>query len=98
MVTRRGFLASLAAALVAPDPERLLWRPGARLISIPRPASPISYISPEWLTRETLLALRSNMVATRYYQQAYNNALSSQAEIMGTVRHLVYPKRFRSVA
>jgi len=37
MINRRGFLASLAAAVFA-DPERLLWRPGAKTISIPKPA------------------------------------------------------------
>ncbi len=36
MVTRRGFF-SLAAAAFALDPERALWVPGARLISIPAP-------------------------------------------------------------
>lgn len=36
MISRRGFLASLAAAFVT-DPERLLWVPGKTLISIPRP-------------------------------------------------------------
>lgn len=34
--TRRGFLASLAAAMVI-DPERLLWVPGKKMISIARP-------------------------------------------------------------
>lgn len=34
-MNRRGFLSSLAATLVAPDPDKLLWRPGARLISVP---------------------------------------------------------------
>lgn len=33
---RRGFLGALAAALVF-DPERALWRPGEKLISIPKP-------------------------------------------------------------
>jgi hypothetical protein len=42
-MTRRGFLGAIAAALVAPDPEQLLWRPGAKLISIPRPA-PIGWL------------------------------------------------------
>jgi len=32
---RRSFLAAIAAAFVAPDPERLLWQPGQNLISIP---------------------------------------------------------------
>lgn len=40
MITRRGFLASLGAAIAAATlaPEKLLWRPGAKLISIPRPS------------------------------------------------------------
>lgn len=39
MQTRRGFLGLLAAGL-ALDPERLLWRPGAKLISVPAPPRP----------------------------------------------------------
>ena len=35
-MTRRALLASLAAAFVS-DPERLLWKPGAKLISVPAP-------------------------------------------------------------
>lgn len=34
---RRSFLAAIAAAFVAPDPEKLLWQPGKKLISIPAP-------------------------------------------------------------
>lgn len=37
-MNRRGFLSALAAAVAGPmviDPERILWRPGAKLISIP---------------------------------------------------------------
>ena len=43
-MNRRGFFASLSGALAssAYDPERLLWRPGAKLISIP-PASLARY-------------------------------------------------------
>lgn len=36
-MTRRSFLATLAAAFVAPDADELLWRRGARLISVPAP-------------------------------------------------------------
>jgi hypothetical protein len=38
-VNRRGFLSTLGigGATLALDPERLLWRPGAKLISIPKP-------------------------------------------------------------
>lgn len=35
-MSRRSFLAAMAAAFVA-DPERLLWVPGQKLISIPKP-------------------------------------------------------------
>lgn len=35
---RRFFLAMLSASTL--DPERSLWRPGAKLISIPKPAPP----------------------------------------------------------
>ena len=42
---RRGFLAALAASLPL-DPERALWVPGAKLISVPKPRPlPISGIS-----------------------------------------------------
>jgi hypothetical protein len=40
MTSRRGFLGLLAtvAAGATLDPERLLWVPGAKLISVPAPA------------------------------------------------------------
>jgi hypothetical protein len=39
MINRRGFLGLLGggATALALDPERLLWVPGAKTISIPRP-------------------------------------------------------------
>ena len=38
-MNRRGFLSALlgTGAALTIDPERLLWRPGAKLISIPKP-------------------------------------------------------------
>lgn len=38
-MNRRGFLGAIGAALAGAtlDPERLLWRPGAKVISIARP-------------------------------------------------------------
>ena len=39
--TRRNFLGCLAAALVL-DPERALWVPGKKLISIPKPKPPLA--------------------------------------------------------
>ncbi len=38
-LNRRGFLAAFAAAYVL-DPEHLLWRPGAKMYSIPRAVEP----------------------------------------------------------
>lgn len=35
MLNRRNFLSVLCATLVAPDPDKLLWKPGARLVSVP---------------------------------------------------------------
>lgn len=37
-MNRRGFLAALAGAFVV-DPERALWVPGKKLISIPKPSN-----------------------------------------------------------
>lgn len=34
-MTRRNLIKALVGAFVAPDPERLLWTPGKKLISIP---------------------------------------------------------------
>lgn len=43
-MTRRGFLAAFAAAAVL-DPEKLLWRPGEKLISIPAPRPELSVLT-----------------------------------------------------
>jgi hypothetical protein len=45
MLSRRNFLASLAAAVSAFDPERALWVPGKKLISIPPPRAEVSGIA-----------------------------------------------------
>lgn len=38
-MNRRAFFSTIAAGLAAAaDPERLLWTPGKKLISIPRPS------------------------------------------------------------
>lgn len=39
-MNRRGFIGALAAAAFALDPDRALWVPGAKLISIPAPRLP----------------------------------------------------------
>ncbi len=40
---RREFIAALAGAFVAPDPDKLLWKPGAKLISIPEKRFVVRY-------------------------------------------------------
>jgi hypothetical protein len=40
-MNRRSFLGAILASAVL-DPERLLWRPGAKLISIPKPQAPVT--------------------------------------------------------
>lgn len=42
LTSRRSFFALLAAAFVL-DPERLLWKPGAKLISVPAPLPGVIY-------------------------------------------------------
>lgn len=53
-MNRRGFLAMLTGAAL--DPERLLWVPGRKLISIPRPGNTL--LSPEAISWEILMRLR----------------------------------------
>jgi hypothetical protein len=47
MTGRRGFLGALfgAASAAVLDPERLLWVPGAKTISIPAPIIPVATIA-----------------------------------------------------
>lgn len=42
---RRSFLAAIAAAFVAPDPEKLLWVPGKKMISVPAPVAPVAPVA-----------------------------------------------------
>lgn len=51
-MNRRGFFGALAAIAAAAtlDPERLLWVPGKKLISIPAPAPPLVLAGGYWLT------------------------------------------------
>lgn len=57
-LSRRGLFGLLAAPLVL-DPERLLWVPGQKLISIP-PTTP-RIVTIDWFTRETLRILAENL-------------------------------------
>jgi hypothetical protein len=49
-MNRRSFLALLAASLTL-DPEKALWLPGKKLVSIPKPPT----LSPRYLTSDMIL-------------------------------------------
>ncbi len=69
-MNRRGFLTALAGAVGAMtlDPERLLWRPGAKLISIPAQRR-CGLLTTDEIVRETLRILSNNLVAVREYNR-----------------------------
>jgi hypothetical protein len=79
---RRGFLRFLGAAAVAAaaDPEQLIWQPARKLISIPPGFGRNRLMPGDWLTRETLRVLQSNVYIARQAQRAYNNVLNQQLE------------------
>ena len=61
-MTRRGLLAALAGAVA--DPERLVWVPGRKLISIPaklRPTYNLAYLRwRDYIVREEMRILRNH--------------------------------------
>jgi hypothetical protein len=68
--SRRGFLAMLGigAAVATIDPERLIWQPGKRLISIPSDR------------QLKVLVQYGTMRFANDYQRIYNNALAAWME------------------
>lgn len=91
MMNRRAFLERLigtAAAVAVVDPERLLWTPGARLISIPAPRTvypivfgPMGWTLPQLITREALKTLERNLVMGRLVNQRYPGGIRIGDEI-----------------
>lgn len=60
-MNRRGFLTALCAAMAAPDPDKLLWKPGSRLISIPNRVKRCKIttyyhypVGPYWVSTESM--------------------------------------------
>jgi hypothetical protein len=72
-MNRRGFITTLLAGAVL-DPERLLWTPGKKLISIPQ-ALPYTSLVP--LTKEDMRnmikRIRINSEVTEYYVLRHPN-------------------------
>lgn len=80
---RRGFLGLLAGAIAAPivgaavvDPERLVWRNGAKLISIPRLLS----VKRPWTIDNFNNSYKGFFVEAASVQETYNRILSSESE------------------
>jgi hypothetical protein len=67
-MTRRSFLAALAAAL-ALDPERMLWLPGKKLISIPKLPEPPrnSFLTPEMILDRALEVYAQQSAVMKLY-------------------------------
>jgi len=64
-MNRRGFFGILGGAFAAAtDPERLLWTPGQRLISIPRPQGN-QVLTPQMITEELLRRFQQNLEGAR---------------------------------
>lgn len=70
-MNRRSLLKTLfgGAAALTLDPERALWVPGAKLISVPRGNE---LIDPEWLSREALRILRDNLLVIRAVNEMWD--------------------------
>lgn len=115
MLNRRGFLAALAGgAAVAADPERLLWRKGAKLISIPRAL----FVGPQYHIFGADMEIPSSLIALsedglrRYYidpavkvvQDQINRVMLSRYELLalelprGCERAETLPNGFRMIA
>jgi hypothetical protein len=85
MPSRRAFLGLLAGAAL--DPERLLWRPGAKLISIPPAPAPPFLLSPEIFERLTLEALEGKLMF-------HGNAMFIEYPRIGDTVNVRVPQRF----
>lgn len=92
-MNRRGFFGALfgaAAAAATLDPEKLLWVPGAKLISIPAPVGTIRTI--DWITKEALRILANN-IDKQAAMWAQNNNFNERFKVGETI-YVPQPRRF----
>jgi hypothetical protein len=71
-LTRRGLLSALMAAAAGAaviDPERLLWVPGKKLISIPKPV----VVDPDYCTVTIWARAGDKWVRQRDYRMAHSS-------------------------
>ena len=76
-MNRRLFLGAIASAFVA-DPERLLWTPGRKLISIPKPRGNV-LLMPEIIAVEMYRALQDQLVFARVVSREYDRTFDPDA-------------------
>ncbi len=75
---RRRFLVWLggtaAGVAIAPtlDLERLLWVPGAKTILLPPVEHWNTLITPDWVTREAIEALKQNLAMAQFFDREYD--------------------------
>lgn len=76
-MNRRGFLsflgAAVAGAILVLDPERLLWKPGAKFISIPSPALALSLEEFQYSYFRPLAIQIANQIDADMLKVLYNN-------------------------
>lgn len=90
-MNRRGFFGALfgaAAAAATLEPEKLLWVPGAKMISIPSPVG--TFHTFDWITKETLRILVADIDRQAAYW-AFNNKLNYK---VGEKIYVPQPRRY----
>lgn len=76
-MTRRSFFGMLAAGLAAAvDPERLLWVPGRKLISIPKSRS--QFVDPRVISVEFLRLFKINMERAAAINREFDREFAGQ--------------------
>lgn len=83
---RRGFLSVLLAAAVAPDPERLLWTPGKKLISIPAPMVPAGFDDFEWYYLDSAVLQMATLTEAHILQWVQQHGLALRLRDTGQRR------------
>lgn len=97
MIRRNFFRALLVAAGAAPtlDPDRLLWVPGKKLISIPPPPIVSTILNPDFLTREARAILQRTLVFAKKLTREYDAEFRG-AKVCGDTIQVRRPPRFRA--
>lgn len=83
----------VSAAVIASDPESLLWTPGQKLISIPSVmVSRNSYLTIQQITEGWLIVLNDNLT-TGYRANGYYESKFRKAELkIGNTAHVHRPE------